>query len=83
MHADCALQYDVELVADAAPVEHVLPALALLVGEALPDLREVALLDVVSLLEKLDVLQQRQQRVLHVRVRPTLHWLSQDHTQDV
>ena len=51
LHADRALQYDVEFVADAAPVEHVLPALALLVGEALPDLREVALLDVVSLLE--------------------------------
>ncbi len=57
LHADSALQYDIELVASAAPFKHVLPALALLVREALPDLREIALLDVVSLLEKLDVLQ--------------------------
>ena len=41
------------------PLEDVLALLHVLVGEALPDLIEVALFDVISLPEELDVLQKR------------------------
>lgn len=48
------------------PLKDVIAAFNCLVGEALADLREILLLDVISLLEELNVLQKRQERLLHV-----------------
>ena len=60
------------------PLEDVLALLHVLVGEALPDLIEVTLFDVVSLSEELDVLQKRKEGVLELLLCPSLDWLSQD-----
>ena len=63
------------------PLEDVLALLHVLIGEALPDLIEVALFDVVSLSEELDVLQKRKEGVLELLLCPTLDWLGQDRFQ--
>jgi hypothetical protein len=63
------------------PFEDVLALFHVLVCEALPDLIEVALFDVVSLSEELDVLQKRKEGVLELLLCPTLDWLGQDRFQ--
>jgi hypothetical protein len=63
------------------PLEDVLALLHVLIGEALPDLIEVTLFDVVSLSEELDVLQKRKEGVLELLLCPTLDWLGQDRFQ--
>jgi len=55
-----------------------LALLHVLVGEALPDLVEVRLFNVISLSEELDVLQKREEGVLEFLLCPPLDWLSQD-----
>ena len=60
------------------PFEDVLALFHVLVCEALPDLIEVTLFDVVSLPEELDVLQKRKEGVLELLLCPSLDWLCQD-----
>jgi hypothetical protein len=60
------------------PLEDILALFHVLVSEALPDLIEVALFDVISLSEELNVLQKRKEGVLELLLCPPLDWLGQD-----